>query len=91
MAAELVDGLYNTVIIDNTNTTRDQAKPYIVMAEIFDIPWTVIRVDVPVELAIARQADRPEDRRVPEDVIMAMHARMQTITPMVIPDESKIR
>jgi predicted kinase len=73
------------IIVDNTNTTRKEALPYRVMANTFDYEVEVIRVDPGVEVCVARQADRPEDRRVPEEVVRAMHARMQDL----IPDESE--
>jgi predicted kinase len=67
------------IIVDNTNIQKWQAEPYLALAKIFDYEIQVIRVEVPVELAIARQADRPEDRRVPADVIREMHSRMEKL------------
>lgn len=67
------------IIIDNTNITQRQAEPYIVAAKIFDYDVQVIRIDVDVEVAIARQLNRSEDRRVPEHVIRAMHDQMEDL------------
>lgn len=73
------------IIVDNTNTTRKEALPYRVMANTFGYEVEVIRVDPGVEVCVARQEDRPEDRRVPEEIVRAMHARMQDL----IPEESE--
>jgi tRNA uridine 5-carbamoylmethylation protein Kti12 len=65
--------------VDNTNTLRKEALPYIVLAGMFGYGVEAVRIDPGVEVCIARQADRPEDRRVPEDVIRTMHERMQPL------------
>jgi predicted kinase len=67
------------IIIDNTNITYWQAEPYIIAARIFDYEVQVIRVDVNVEVAIARQLERPEERRVPEHVIRMMHDQIEDL------------
>ena len=70
---------YDVIIVDNTNTLRKEALPYIGVAMMFDYEISVVRVDPGVDVCIARQAGRPEDRRVPEEVIRAMHARMEDL------------
>lgn len=67
------------IFIDNTNITRWQAEPYIQLARIYDYAVQAIRVDVDVEVAIERQLDRSEDRRVPEHVIRSMHEQMEDL------------
>jgi len=69
------------IIVDNTNTTKKEAVPYRVMANLFDYAVHVVRVDPGVEECIRRQASRPEDRRVPEDIIRTMHGRLETLIP----------
>lgn len=70
---------FHVIIVDNTNTTRKEARPYVVLAEMFDYEVEVVRVDPGLDVCIARQADRPEDRRVPEEVIRSMHGRMESL------------
>lgn len=79
VAMDMAAGGLDIIIIDNTNTTRKEAKPYIVLANIFGYEVEVVRVDPGVEVCVARQADRAEDRKVPEEIIRAMHARMQSL------------
>ena len=67
------------IIVDNTNTLRSEAVPYIAMAEFWGYEIQVVRVDPGVEVCVARNAERTEDRRVPEDVVRAMHARMENL------------
>jgi predicted kinase len=69
----------DVIIVDNTNTMREEANPYLVLAQMFDYSVEVVRVDPGVEVCVARQAARPEDRRVPEEVIRKMHARMEDL------------
>ena len=70
------------IIVDNTNTLRKEAAPYVALAEMYGYEVSVVRVDPGVETCVERQADRPEDRRVPEEVIRAMHARMENLLPL---------
>ena len=67
------------IIIDNTNICREHAKPYIDMARAYGYEIQVIRVECPLEVAIARNLDRPEDRRVPPEVIIKMYAQMERL------------
>lgn len=70
------------IIVDNTNTLRKEAAPYVVLAKMFGYSVEAVRVDPGVDVCVARQADRPEDRRVPEDVIRTMHGRMEDLLPL---------
>jgi len=76
----MIDDTLRIIIIDNTNITRKEAKPYVVMAEIFGFEIQVVRVSVSVDVAKRRQSERPFDRRVPDAVIESMATRMQDLT-----------
>lgn len=68
-----------SIIIDNTNIKRKDAQVYKDLAALFDYDVQIVRVEVPLEIAIARQADRSEDRRIPEAVIKRMHETMERL------------
>lgn len=67
------------VIIDNTNIKNRDIVPYLIAGHMYGYAIHVVRVETPVETCIARQANRPEDRRIPEDVIRRMHDQMETL------------
>jgi predicted kinase len=64
------------VIVDNTNLDGFALMPYFDMAARYDLDVIMHTVDTPVETCIERQKDRPEDRRVPENVIRDMHDKL---------------
>lgn len=68
------------IIVDNTNITRWEARPYIVMAKIYSYNIQIVRVYCSVEEAIKRQLARPIDRRIPEDVIRRKFDAMEELT-----------
>jgi NEDD4-binding protein 2 len=68
-----------TIIIDNTNITRSAARPYLSMAAKYDYQVQVVRVTCSVDLAIERNAQRSEDRQVPEEVIRKMASEMEEL------------
>jgi predicted kinase len=70
---------YSNIIIDNTNIKREHIEPYRVLANIFGYEVRVVRVDVPVNIAILRQFGRSDERQVPEDVIRKMHDEMEDL------------
>lgn len=72
----------DVIIVDNTNTLRKEAAPYIVLAQMYGYSVEAVRCDPGVDVCVARQSNRPEDRRVPEEVIRAMHARMENLLPL---------
>ena len=76
---EYMQDRFEHIIIDNTNITRWQAEPYIVAARIYEYLVQVVRVTAETDLAVKRQLDRPEDRRVPEHVIRSMHEQMEDL------------
>jgi predicted kinase len=65
------------VVIDNTNIDERAMKPYRDLAKTYGYSVSVVYVNTDVETCIARQADRSEERRVPEDVIRAMAAKLE--------------
>jgi predicted kinase len=65
------------VIIDNTNLDDRSREPYYALASIYNFDVVVVTVDTPVNICIARQVDRPEDRRVPPDVIRKMWSKLR--------------
>jgi predicted kinase len=70
------------IIVDNTNTLRKEAAPYVVLAGMYGYSVEAVRVDPGVEVCVARNEDRPEDRKVPEEVVRAMHGRMEDLLPI---------
>jgi predicted kinase len=70
----------HTIIVDNTNIKRRDARPYIVMAKMFDWQIQIVRVVASVEECIWRQELRSEDRRVPEEVIRRMAEQMEDLS-----------
>jgi predicted kinase len=72
----------DVIIVDNTNTLRKEAAPYVVLAKMFGYSIDAVRVDPGVNVCVARNEDRPSDRQVPEEVVRAMHARMENLLPL---------
>src|SRR3954463_3476877 len=56
-AEEMASKDGGNIVIDNTNIRRKDAQVYQTLASVFDYDVVVVRIDVPVEVAIARQAD----------------------------------
>lgn len=69
----------SAVIIDNTNIRARDVIPYVVAARIHGYDIQVRRVDVDPQVAIARQEDRPEDRRIPAETINRMYDEMEDL------------
>jgi predicted kinase len=68
------------IVIDNTNITRRDVQPYLVMAEIFEYDVQIVRVQTNLDTCLARNATRNVDRQIPEDIIRRMAARMEDLT-----------
>jgi len=75
----MVDGR-ESIIVDNTNLTQDSIKPYVLLAEIHGYLIQVIRVSCDPQVARDRNALRPADRQVPDDVIHRMEEKMVELT-----------
>lgn len=56
-------------------------EPWITAARDAGLEVEVVWVDTPVEVCIERNAARSEDRRVPEEVVRAMHAKILSSPP----------
>lgn len=65
-----------SIIVDNTNLTSDAIQPYVLLANIHGYDIQVIRVSCDPAVAKARNAARPTDRQVPEDVCERMNSQM---------------
>lgn len=68
-----------TIIIDNTNIEKWQAEPYFCLARMYGYEINVIRVDPGLAEAKRRNAQRPLERRVPDEVIESMYSKMETL------------
>ena len=79
-AQEMTVGRY-AIIIDNTNIQEWQARPYLVLADIFGYVVQVVSVDCGLKLAIERQGERDGlgDRAVPPFVISDMYGKMERL------------
>lgn len=83
--AEVLQGMAEgipTIIIDNVNKSRKDAKFYFEKAKEFGYAIQVVRVTTQPDITLAHNAARREDRKVPEDKIRAMGAAMQDLLPM---------
>lgn len=67
------------VIVDNTNIKRKDVKPYLDLAEKYDYDVHVNRIDTDIETAKKRNAARPEDRRIPDEVIDKQAREMENL------------
>lgn len=72
------DGV-NVIIVDNTNIKQRDAKPYIELAKKYNYSYTFVQVFAGLAAAKQRNAERPEDRKIPEHVIERMVGDMQTL------------
>ena len=79
VAEAMVEGV-ESIIVDNTNLDANSIEPYVMMASIHEYLIQVVRVSCDPAVAKQRNSIRPEDRRVPNDVIDSMHNRMVELT-----------
>lgn len=59
------------ILVDNTHTTVMEMSPYVRIAKAFDVPFEIVTVDCPVEIAAARGL-----HNVPLDRVTAMRKRL---------------
>lgn len=71
LEARLRRGL--TCVIDATNTEAQVRAQYVQAARRHDVPAVALIVSTPLEECLARNAVRPDERRVPEDIVRAQH------------------
>ncbi len=81
----IADGKH--VIVDNTNVSGYALMPYFDIALQNDLDVLIHMVDTPVETCIKRQNERPEDRRVPENVIRDMHDKLSRSMNITVESE----
>ena len=62
------------VVVDNTNLRQKEIKPYVDLAEKYDIPYEIITLQAPLELFLKRNV-----HNVPEDVVKGMYQRMMSV------------
>jgi predicted kinase len=67
------------VIVDNTNMTNKEAKPYLMLAKEFGYIVQVITVSCPLSIAKERNSKRNIDRKVPNSVIDNQYNRFEKI------------
>lgn len=79
VAEAMVEGR-ESIIVDNTNIDSDAVRPYVMLAEIHGYDTQVVRVMVHPSVARERNAQRPADRQVPNDVIERMAKRMTDLS-----------
>lgn len=65
------------VIISDTNTVPKYRKQWVRLAHEFDVTAEYKTFDTPFEVCLERNAARPQEMRVPEDVMMMMYDRLQ--------------
>ncbi|MFE5714514.1 AAA family ATPase [Streptomyces sp. NPDC056501] len=71
LEARLSRGL--TSVIDATNCEKTVRAGLVQTARRYDIPTVAVLMATPVSVCLERNADRPADRRVPEDILRAQH------------------
>ncbi|WP_336324014.1 AAA family ATPase [Streptomyces lavendofoliae] len=71
LEARLRRGL--TCVIDATGTEAKFRAQYVQAARRHDVPAVALLMPMPLEECLARNAARPDERRVPEDVVRVQH------------------
>jgi predicted kinase len=56
-------------------------KPYIDLAHSIGVPVEAVWFDTPLAVCVQRNAERSEDRRVPGDILRAMHTKILSSPP----------
>ena len=80
------------VVVDNTNLTAKFARQYLNIAADLGAYWEVLDVEVGRDECLRRNAARPEEDRVPEDVIYSQAKRFPLGTwPTLKPGDSHFK
>ena len=66
-----------SVVVDNTNPSAAERAPLLAAAREAGVPVRAVWVDTPIEVCLARNAARPQERRVPLVGIHAVVARFE--------------
>jgi len=69
-------GAGKLVVVDNTNTQLWEMSPYVMLANKHGVKFKIVRVECDPKIAAARNT-----HGVPEEVVLAMAARMETPPP----------
>ena len=69
-------GHIDLIIVDNTNTQLWEMAPYVAIAEAYNIPYEIVHVVCPVEVALERNA-----HNVPEDTLRKQADRFEEPLP----------
>ncbi|VDK27890.1 unnamed protein product [Gongylonema pulchrum] len=64
-------------VVDDIFYLRSMRRPFKRMANTFHLAYMVVLVDVPLDLALAQNAQRPEQYRIPEQVIAKINKNME--------------
>lgn len=64
---------HGTYIVDNTNINRRDMKPYFDLAVKYGAEISILQVDTPLDVCLARNAARSQDRQVPQKTIERMY------------------
>ena len=67
-----------SVVVDNTNPSAAERAPLVAAARAAGVPVRAVWVDTPLEVCLARNAVRPEPRRVP---LVGIHAALARFEP----------
>ncbi|MFN4217435.1 MAG: ATP-binding protein [Brevinematales bacterium] len=78
--AEMMEHDVNVIIVDNTNTTKKEAAPYIQLAKKYGYEIRVISVSCSDSVAKMYNSQRAINRRVPENVIESQNKRIERIS-----------
>jgi len=70
-------GAGRPVVLDNTNLTRTERAAAIAIAAEFSVPCRAVVVTAPIDVALARNAARAEQARVPDGIVRQMANRWQ--------------
>ena len=69
-------GEQRDVVVDNTNTQLWEMSFYVGLANVFEVPFEIHRIDCDPKVAAARNV-----HGVPEKAVLAMHSRMEKALP----------
>lgn len=56
-------------------------KKWLDIAAAANVPAVIVWLDTPLEVCIERNARRPDERRVPDEVVRAMHSKIMSSPP----------
>lgn len=79
LEARLRRGL--TSVIDATSTNPEDRATLLATARRYGIPTVALIVPTPLQVCLARNANRTGDRHVPEDTVRAQHQAMAAASP----------